>query len=444
MINTPDIISLLCCRRKLHSRDEVCPVRIQTLLNKVHPLKSFVYATCRLEERKDRSVLVATIKPRKNGKVICSGCAKPRRLYDHRGERRFDFVPLWNIPVYFEYHMRRVDCPKCGVKIEWVPWADGKSQTTKSFQLFLAQWARKLSWKETATSFGSSWDTVYRSVKVVVDFGLAHRNLDGIEAIGVDEVQHGKGHKYITVVYQLDAGVRRLIYVGKSRTTKTLLRFFFEFGKERTAALKFICSDMWKPYLKVIAKKAPQALNILDRFHIVSHLTKAVNQVRIDEVKRLKDEGYDEAVLRHTKYCFLKNPENLTPKQEAKLDDVLSYDLKSVRAYLLKESFQLFWNYDSPYWAEWYLEKWCKRAMYSRLEPIKKFVKTIRSHQPLIMNWFKAKKAYSSGIVEGMNRNVNLVTRKAFGFRSYEVLKIALFHTMGGLPEPESTHRFCG
>lgn len=284
----------------------------------------------------------------------------------------------------------------------------------------------------------------YRSVKVVVDFGMAHRNLEGIEAIGVDEVQHGKGHKYITVVYQLDAGVRRLIYVGKSRTTKTLLRFFFEFGKPRTAALKFICSDMWKPYLKVIAKKAPQALNILDRFHIVSHLTKAVNQVRIDEVKRLNEEGYDEAVLRHTKYCFLKNPENLTPNQEAKLDDVLSYDLKSVRAYLLKESFQLFWNYDSPYWAEWYLEKWCKKAMYSRLEPIKKFVKTIRSHQPLIMNWFKAKKAYSSGIVEGMNRNVNLVTRKAFGFRSYEVLKIALFHTMGRLPEPESAHRFCG
>jgi transposase len=444
MINTPSNLSVMCCRRKRHYTEGVCPVRIQTLLNKVHPLKSFVYAACRLEEHKGRSVLVATIKPRKNGKVICSGCGKPGRLYDCRDERRFDFVPLWNIPICFEYRMRRVNCAECGVKIEKVPWADGKSRTTKSFQLFLAQWARKLSWKETAESFGSSWDTVYRAVKMLVEYGLAHRNLDEIEAIGVDEVQYGKGHKYITVVYQLDAGVRRLIYVGKNRTTKTFLRFFFEFGKERTAALKFICSDMWKPYLKVIAKKAPQALNILDRFHIICHLSKAVNQVRVDEVKRLKDEGYDETVLRHTKYCLLKNPENLTPKQEVKLDDVLSYDLKSVRAYLLKESFQLFWDYDSPYWAEWYLDKWCKRAMRSRLEPIKKFVKTVRSHQPLIMNWFKAKKAYSSGIVEGMNRNVNLVTRKAYGFRSYEVLKIALFHTMGGLPEPESAHRFCG
>lgn len=419
-------------------------MRIETLLNKCLPLKSFVYSNVRLEEGKKRDSIVVTIRPRKNGVVLCSCCSKECSVYDHLTVREFDFVPLWNIRVVFEYQMRRVNCPSHGVKVEKIPWATGKSHITTVFQLFLAQWARKLSWKETAETFGSCWDTVYRSVKMVVAYGLAHRNLDGITAIGVDEVQYGKGQKYITLVYQINEGMRRLLYVGRKRTTKTLLRFFFEFGKERTALLKFICSDMWAPYLKVIRKKAPQALNILDRFHIVGHLTKAVNQVRIDEVKRLKQDGYDESVLRHTKYCFLKNPENLTDKQQVKLDDVLEYDLKSVRAYLLKESFQLFWNYNSPYWAEWYLEKWCDRAMRSRLEPIKKFVKTIRNHQPLIMNWFKAKKQYSSGVVEGLNRKVNLVTRKAFGFRSYEVLKIALLHTMGELPEPDSAHRFCG
>jgi len=199
---------------------------------------------------------------------------------------------------------------------------------------------------------------------------------------------------------------------------------------------------MWKAYLKVIKKKAPNALNILDRFHIVQKLGKAIDKIRAAEVKRLAADGYDEDVLKHTKYCFLKNERNLTEKQKTKLTDVLHYDLKSVRAYLLKESFQLFWNYKSPHWAEWYLDKWCARAMRSRLEPIKDFVRTIRRHQPLIMNWFKAQKQYSSGIVEGLNRKINLVTRKSFGFRSYEVLKIALFLTMGELPEPEFTHRF--
>ena len=107
-----------------------------------------------------------------------------------------------------------------------------------------------------------------------------------------------------------------------------------------------------------------------------------------------------------------------------------------------KESFQAFWAYTSPYWAELFLRKWCGRAMRSQLAPIKKFVKTVRNHQSLMMSWFKANKQYSSGTVEELNRIVNLVTRKAFGFREHATLKIALFHTMGKLPEPKSTHRF--
>jgi transposase len=293
-----------------------------------------------------------------------------------------------------------------------------------------------------AESFGTTWDTVFRSVKAIVAYGMKHRRLEGITAIGVDEIQYAKGQKYLTLVYQIDAQVRRLLFVGPKRKAKTLLRFFRDFGAQRSEQLQFVCSDMWRAYLKVIAKKAPNAQHILDRFHIVQNLGKAIDKIRAAEVKRLAREGYDEGVLKRTKYCFLKNEENLTEKQRTKLAEVLQYDLRSVRAYLLKESFQLFWDYKSPYWAEWYLKKWCARAMRSRLEPIKKFVRTLRAHQPLIMNWFRARKAYSMGAVEGMNRKINLVTRKSFGFRSFEVLKIALFHTMGDLPEPEFTHRF--
>jgi transposase len=197
----------------------------------------------------------------------------------------------------------------------------------------------------------------------VVEYGLKHRDLEGVEAIGMDEIQYGKGHRYLTLVYQIDAGMRRLLYIGQERRKKTLRDIFDEFGKKRSSALKYVCTDMWKHYLEVIGEKAPQALNILERFHIMQHLTKAVNQVRVDEVKQLKNDGYDETILKHTKYCLLKNPENLTEKQELKLSDILQYRLRSVRAYLLKESFQIFWTYNSPYWAEWYLKKWCTRAM---------------------------------------------------------------------------------
>ena len=118
-------------------------------------------------------------------------------------------------------------------------------------------------------------------------------------------------------------------------TAKTLLRFFHQLGKVRCANIKFVCSDMWKAYIKVIKKKIPHALHILDRFHIVQTLNKAVDEVRRTEAKQLKADGYDE-LLKHTKYCFLKNEENLTHKQSMKLDEVLQYDLKSVRAYLYK------------------------------------------------------------------------------------------------------------
>jgi transposase len=344
--------------------------------------------------------------------------------------------------VFLIYTMRRVDCPACGVTVEAVPWAAGKHRLTRSFCLFLAQWARRLSWQETADCFGTSWNRVCDAVGWVVAWGLKHRVVSNVEAIGVDEIQCGKGHQYLTLVYQIDLGVRRLLYIGKERTAKTLLRFFHTMGRAWCGQVRFVCSDMWKPYLKVIAKKLPDAVHVLDRFHIVAKLNEAVDAVRRSEVTRLRVGGF-ENVLTKLKYCFLKRPENLTEKQNVSLATVLQYDLRSVRAYLLKESFQLFWTYASPAWACWYLRKWCTRAMRSKLEPMKKFVGTIRRHEGLILNWFKAKKAYSSGVVEGLNRKVNLITRRAFGYRSLKVMEIALYHTLGDLPEPASTHRFC-
>jgi len=132
----------------------------------------------------------------------------------------------------------------------------------------------------------------------------------------------------------------------------------------------------------------------------------------------------------------------LTEKQEAKLKDLLKYNLKSVRAYLLKEDFDGFWKYVSPAWAEKYLKRWCTRVMRSKIEPMKKVAKTFRRHTELILNWFVAKKVFSSGIVEGLNNKVKVTTRKSYGFRTYECIEIALYHVLGNLPDPPSTHRF--
>ena len=416
-------------------------MQVKTLLNRVEKNKSFVYSKPRWGKDEGKEYIEIPVKSRKNSRAICSGCGRPAPCYDRLARRRFDYVPLWGFAVFFLYAMRRVNCRSCGVKVERVPWGRGKSPLTRSYSIFLATWARRLSWSEVAGIFGTTWNRVFDAVKEMVEYGLEHRDISAVTAIGVDEIQKGKGQNYMTMVYQLN-GLRRLLYVGEGRTIKTLLRFFHDCGKQWCSQLQFVCSDMWKPYLKVIAKKAGHALHILDRYHIVAKLNEALSEIRASEARRLRREGYEE-VLKRTKYCFLKKPENLTPKQKLKLKDVLQYDLKSVRAYLLKESFQLFWQYSSPYWASWYLRKWCARAMRSKLDPIKKFVGTVRKHEHLMLNWFRAKKEISAGAVEGLNRKVNLITRKSYGFRSFEVQQVALYHTLGRLPEPEVTHRFC-
>jgi transposase len=306
----------------------------------------------------------------------------------------------------------------------------------------LAGWARRLSWQEVAVVFHTSWGKVYRSVAWVVDYGLAHRDLDGVTAIGIDEVQFQKGHRYLTVVYQLNAGCRRLLWVGQERTTETLERFFTQLGAERTVALQFICSDMWQPYLDVIAQRAGQAIHILDRFHLVAKLNKALDEIRAAEAKQLVQQGY-EPVLKRSRWCFLKRETNLTKSQRIKLDELLQYDLKSVRGYLLKQSFQLLWEYGSPYWAGRFLDGWVAHAMRSRLEPIKKVARSVRSHRELILNWFKAKKEFNSSIVEGFNNKLKLTLRKAYGFRQPKVAEIAFYHALGKLPEPKLTHKFC-
>jgi transposase len=383
------------------------------------------------------------VRPRKRSKAICSGCQESGPTYDTaRVQRRFEFVPLWGYLVFLLYAMRRVDCSRCGVTVERVPWADGKNRACNVYRLFLSRWAKRLSWSEVAVVFGTSWGVVYRSIQWVVAYGLAKRSLDGIGAIGIDEIAVWAGHKYLTVVYQIDAGCRRLLWVGRDRTKATLRRFFKIFGKRRAKALRFVASDMWKNYLNVVREKAGQALNVLDRFHVVAKLNKAVDEVRAKEARELARKGY-QPILKHTRWCFLKRRENQTVNQRRKLREVLRHPLRTVRAFLLKESFDGFWSYRSATWAGWFLDKWCTRAMRSRLLPMQRFAKTLRAHRQLLLNWFAAKGEIALGVVEGMNNNAKLAIRKARGFRTYEALETALYHQLGRLPEPESTHRFC-
>src|SRR5436189_536105 len=218
--------------------------------------------------------------------------------------------------------MRRVDCRRFQtVLVEEVPWGDGKRTLTRAYMLFLARWARRLSWKETAEAFHTSWEKVFDAVEHVVTFGLQHRVLGQIDAIGVDEIQYAKGHKYLTLVYQIDLGITRLLWVGKERTVESFRGFFTVIGDDLASRIVFVCSDMWQPYFKVSREKCSDALHILDRFHIVAKMNKALDEVRSEESGRMASEGLM-PVLKKSRWLLLKHEENLKTEQRFRLRDL--------------------------------------------------------------------------------------------------------------------------
>lgn len=388
-----------------------------------------------------------TLEPHEGIRGRCSQCQRSTPGYDRLPERRWLFVPLWGIPTYFLYAPRRVECAEHGVVVEHIPWSEGKRPVTCAMMGFLARWARRLSWRETAQVFQTSWEAVYRSVEWFVQWGLAHRELRQIESIGVDEIHWGHGLRagnFLTVIYQIDAHYRRLLWVGKRRSQATLQRGLKALGPEVVQGLKFVCSDMWKPYLQVLAKQAKQALHVLDRFHITQHLNEAVDAVRRAESSRLRAAGKAKAErLKHMRWPLLRRGSRVRGRVRQKLLALWTSKLATGRAWELKETFSHFWTYKSVFWAQAFLDYWCFRALRSRLEPMQRVARMLRTHEELILNWFRAKGEISAGAVEGLNNKIRVVTRRSYGFREYKTMEIALYHNLGRLPEPELTHRYC-
>jgi len=182
-------------------------------------------------------------------------------------------------------------------------------------------------------------------------------------------------------------------------------------------------------------------LCILDRFHIVSDMNMALDKVRAEETSRMKREGRN-PILKKSRWLLLKRRENLKDEQQFRLRDLLRYNLKMVRAYLLKEAFQQLWDSNSPACAARLLDDWCRQTMRSRIEPMKKIARSLRTHRELILNYFRAQKLLSSGVVEGLNNKAKVTMRKSYGFSTYRVLELALYHSLGKLPEPEPAHDF--
>lgn len=239
---------------------------------------------------------------RKNSRGKCTDCRIKRPTCDIDKEGTLFFcLSRWGIKVCFHYRLRRLICPRHGIITEYIPWTKGKERYTTIYMVFLANWAKRMSWKETAKEFKTSRDTVFNSVKWELDYEKSHRILKEITAIGVDEIHLFRGHQYLTMVYQLDNGAKRLLWCGRDRTGEALNRYSGIWVPKPLKKIQFVCTDMWKPYLKVISELIPKASNILDRFHLMKKFNEAIDEIRRQEIHSGNE------ILKHSRWALMKN-----------------------------------------------------------------------------------------------------------------------------------------
>ena len=338
-------------------------VLIETFIRKQLRLKA--HTVTRVEET-DECMLVYI--DRLGGRLLrCGVCHRRcREVHDVREEREWRDLSMRKLPLKLRYRPRRVECPRCGVRVEDFPWAEPWARVTTALSNAVAVLARELSWQGTAREYGLNLKSVATIVKRAVQYGLKHRRRPPVHWIGMDEVSRRKGQVYLTVVYDLERRV--LLWVGDDRTEEAVRPFFTqEMGKRRCQTLRVVCLDMWATYAKLVREYAVNAQLLFDRFHIVKHLHEAIDAARRELWRQLVSR--EKVEVKGTRWLLLKNPWNLTSDQKERLSTLVRWNSPLVRAWYLKESFQLFWGYKQPWRAKQHLLKWMNSAMRSRLEP---------------------------------------------------------------------------
>jgi len=364
----------------------------------------------------------------------CGVCGRKVRQRHDRTWRSWRHLDVLGWTCYLRYSIWRVKCPRCGVRTERVPWAAPSSRFTQAFEQQVAWLAQRCDLSAVAEHFRISWSTVRNIIgRVVVQQWDGDRSLDGLRVIGVDEISYRRHHKYLTVVVDHLSG--RVVWAGKDRKVKTLLRFFRKLGPERAARLEAVSADMWEPYLIVLRKKAPQAAVIFDRFHIVRHLNKAVSRVRSQLVRDADPQTRRD--LKNTRFPVLKLPQSRTPEDRRVLEEQVRGNRKLYRAMLLKDDFMDLYTYHREGWARRFLEDWLQRVMYSKIEPLKKVARMIRAHLKGVLDWVRWR--INNGRLEGMNNRIRLLSHRSFGLHSAEALISLVYLCCGGL-KLESVH----
>jgi transposase len=357
----------------------------------------------------------------------CPRCQLTSIWYHSRRLRRLRDLDIGRRHIELVVPVRQVWCSDCGLPEEKVSIARRYARSTRRLERHLFWLTGEMTVQATSELMEIDWEAVKDAEVRHIQALLPRRNLQGIRRLGMDEVSHRRGHKYLTLVTDLDH--HRVIYVTENRDGKAVERFLRWFGPERCRKIIVVVTDMHDPYVAVIRKRLPKAALVYDHFHV----SKVVHDA-LDEIRRRLQRGMakeDREIIKNKRWILLRAREDLSAKQEVSLRELMETNAELSAGYILKEEFRWVFKAKTRTAGEKRLLKWEEKARESGIPELLEVLKTIGRRREGIMNYFEYQVA--NGMAEGFNNVVGTIKKQAYGFHDTEYLKLKILRKCGRL-----------
>jgi transposase len=370
----------------------------------------------------------------------CPECGGQLPLYDHAEPRAWRHLDSCQFLTYVHARIPRVHCPGHGVPQVDLPWALPRSRFTSLFERLAIAVLQETDVLGAARILRVSWDEAWGLMAGAVERGLRRKPRRAVPHLGVDEKAIAKGQTYLTLVSDLDRGT--LEYLAEGRQKSSLDGYYRSLSPQQRHGIRAVAMDMWEPYLRSTREHVPDADSkiVFDRYHVMSHMGQAVDAVRKQEQRALRAEGLE--TLTGSKYLWLYAEDNLPEYHRERLRSLRALDLKTGRAWALKEELRAWWGYRRRGWAERSWKRWYFRATHSRLRPVVEVAHMLRRHLPSLLTYFSHR--ITNAASEGLNSKIQAIKHHARGFRNGDHFKIAIWFHCGGLDVSPVTHGIPG
>ena len=359
-----------------------------------------------------------------DGPMVCSGCGGRCNRYHDFVDREVRDLPILDAQTRLSVQRFRVACSQCGPKLEALPWLERYARVTRRLAESVARLCRVLPIKQVAAHYGLHWETVKRIDKACLERRLGPVDLAPVEVLAMDEFAIQKGHRYATVF--VEPTRKQVLWVCRGRSREEIRPFFEALGPEGRARLRAVVMDMNGAYEEEVHAQCPGAEIVFDLFHVVAKYGREViDRVRVDEANRLKADKPARKVIKGSRWLLLRNPENVTREQDqVRLSELLAANWKLAKVYVLKDDLKALWDYRHRGYARDFWQAWYRRAVYSKIEPLKAFARRLSEKITGVLahcRW-----PLHTSLLEGINNKIKVLKRTAYGFRDddYFFLKI--------------------